>query len=220
MGKTVLTKHQQDIFAYLSKQALIREQFYFGGGTVLAECYLHHRLSEDLDFFSETEFSIERLQMMMKGLSKKFSVRKAEYRNQFHRHLYFLEFTDNEILKMEFTYFPFERIDKKGHFLGLSVDSLLDIAVNKVHTIASQARSRDFIDLYCILQKKAWSIDELLKLVRIKYDVVIDYAQLGKQFFRVTELKDYPKMLISLKPEKWQKYFLQLAKGFGDKLLK
>jgi hypothetical protein len=74
--------------------------------------------------------------------------------------------------------------------------------------IASQPRSRDFIDLYCILQKKAWTIDELLRYVRIKYDVSIDYAQLGKQILQVTVLKDYPKLLIPLTPPQWQKYFL------------
>lgn len=187
---------------------------------MLAECYLHHRLSEDLDFFSETEFDIARMEIMMKALGKKFSARNIEYKNQFHRHLYFLEFEDKEILKIEFTYFPFERIDKTENFLGLSIDSLLDIAVNKVHTIASQPRSRDFIDLYYILEKKLWSLEKLTGYVRIKYDVSIDYAQLGKQFLLVTELKDYPKLLIPLKPKQWQKYFLNLAKSFEKKLLK
>lgn len=220
MGKTILTLRQHIILQFLSRDKFFREHFYFGGGTALAECYLHHRLSEDLDFFSVDEFDVNMLEILIKKLRKKFLIHNVEYKNQFHRHFFFLEFSDKEILKMEFTYFPFERIDASSKFLNLSIDSLLDIAVNKLHTIAQQPRSRDFIDLYCILQKDAlWSIDELLRYVRIKFDTVIDLAQLGKQFLLVTELRDYPKMLIKLSSKKWQKFFLEQVKGMKEKLL-
>lgn len=220
MGKTVLTRRQRIILQFLSQDIFFREHFYFGGGTALAECYLHHRLSEDLDFFSVEEFDVNMLEILMKKLRKNFKIYNVEYKSQFHRNLFFLEFSDKEILKMEFTYFPFERIDASRKFLDLSIDSLIDIAVNKLHTIAQQPRSRDFIDLFFILQQEAlWSIDELLRYIRIKFDTVIDFAQLGKQFLLVSELKDYPKMLIKLPSKKWQKFFLDQAQGMKEKLL-
>ncbi|MBI4652722.1 hypothetical protein HY750_00505 [Candidatus Kuenenbacteria bacterium] len=59
---------------------------------------------------------------------------------------------DGDKIKMEFTYFPFIRIEKKEKVGNLYIDSLLDIAVNKIFTIYQKPRSRDFIDLYFILQ--------------------------------------------------------------------
>jgi len=55
MGKTILTKTQKEILNYLSKDKDFTSNFYFTGGTALSEFYLQHRLSEDLDFFSEKE---------------------------------------------------------------------------------------------------------------------------------------------------------------------
>lgn len=49
--KTVLSKNQKDIFTIISKDKIICDNFYLTGDTALAEFYLHHRLSEDLDFF-------------------------------------------------------------------------------------------------------------------------------------------------------------------------
>ena len=51
--KTILTKNQQLLLNEIGKNKAISEAFYLGGGTALAEFYLKHRLSEDLDFFTE-----------------------------------------------------------------------------------------------------------------------------------------------------------------------
>ncbi|MBI3443269.1 nucleotidyl transferase AbiEii/AbiGii toxin family protein [Candidatus Woesebacteria bacterium] len=56
MGQDVLTPNQHFILDLASKEKIISEWFYFTGGTALAEFYLKHRLSEDLDFFSDTSF--------------------------------------------------------------------------------------------------------------------------------------------------------------------
>lgn len=47
------TPIQRIIFDEFSKNSKLRKQFYFTGGTALSAIYLHHRESEDLDFFSE-----------------------------------------------------------------------------------------------------------------------------------------------------------------------
>lgn len=55
MGNMTFTPTQRTIVSAVAKSNLAK-QFYFTGGTALAACYLHHRESEDLDFFSETDF--------------------------------------------------------------------------------------------------------------------------------------------------------------------
>jgi len=45
---------QRDILARLSKIQIITENFFITGGTALSVFYLHHRVSEDIDLFSNT----------------------------------------------------------------------------------------------------------------------------------------------------------------------
>ena len=101
----------------------------------------------------------------------------------------------------------------------MCVDSLIDIAVNKIFTIYQKPRSRDFIDLYYILKQESWTIADLVKKARIKFDYHIDPLQLGAQFMRAQELKDYPRMLIPLDPSSWQVFFLEEAKRLSTEIL-
>jgi len=95
-------------------------------------------------------------------------------------------------LKVEFTYFPFARINKSHYDMEFSIDSLEDIAVNKLFTIYQKPRGRDFYDLYAIFKKSEWNMIELMKLARIKFDTVIDPLQLGRNLLQVNTLKDDP----------------------------
>jgi len=47
-----LQRQVLDLFA----RSALREKFYWTGGTLLSAVYLHHRRSEDLDFFSDSPF--------------------------------------------------------------------------------------------------------------------------------------------------------------------
>ncbi len=189
--------------------------FYLTGGTALAEYYLRHRLSEDLDFFSEQEFDPQAISAFFKKIGAGVGIREVTYEQSFNRNLFFLNVGDERI-KTEFTYFPFPRIEQNKKIGKLGIDSLLDIAVNKVFTIYQKPRSRDFIDLYAILQKeKGWTLDELAKKAQIKFDSFLDPLQLSAQFVKVETLKDYPKMLIPLPEKEWRGFFMREAKRLG-----
>lgn len=189
------------------------------GGTALAEFYLQHRLSEDLDFFSENEVEPQAIAVFWKQHQKSLGIKKVVFEQSFNRNLFFLHL-EKEIIKTEFTYFPFPRIEKKTKIKKLFVDSLLDIAVNKVFTIYQKPRSRDFIDLYLIIKKTGWQIDDLIKKAKIKFEWHIDPLQFGAQLIKVTEVKDYPKMIEKIDPKIWQDFFLSEANFFKDKILK
>ena len=162
----ILSENQQNILNIISKDKLICDNFYLTGGTALAEFYLRHRLSEDLDFFAEKEFDVLGISIFFEKIKKEAKIRKTEYHQSFNRNLFFLDLADGDKVKIEFTYFPFERIDKKKKMGDLYIDSLLDIAINKVFTIYQNPRSRDFIDLYFILQKDNAQINNVLKKMK------------------------------------------------------
>lgn len=215
---SILSGNQRRLLALLSKEADICQTFYLSGGTALAEFYLQHRLSEDLDFFSEEEFGPEGVSAVLKKIKDAAGIMRVRYEQSFNRNLFFLELEKDEI-KTEFAYFPFPRIEQKKKFGNLHIDSLIDIAVNKIFTIYQKPRSRDFLDLYCILKRETWSVSDLVKKARIKFDYHIDPLQLGAQFVRVQELKDYPRMLIPLDENAWQNFFLEEAKRLSSEIL-
>ena len=211
--KTILTLEQKNLLNLISQNKTICRNFYLTGGTALAEFYLHHRYSEDLDFFSEKEFTASSILTFLKSLQQPAKIKKIDYQQSFNRHLFFLHLTSKEIIKLEFTYFPFTRIDQKNKKNNLLIDSLIDIAVNKIFTIYQKPRARDFIDLYFILQIKKWPLKDLLAKAKIKFDWHIDPLQLGSQLLQVKTVKDYPRLLKKIDRKKWQDFFLKEAKN-------
>src|SRR3989344_3980821 len=209
---SILSDNQKNILLLLSKEKIISDNFYLSGGTALAEFYLNHRLSEDLDFFSEKEFNTEAISTIFKKIQKDAKIKSVKYEQSFNRNLFFLEL-ENDFIKTEFTYFPFPRIEVGGNIGNLKIDSLLDIAVNKVFTIHQKPRSRDFINLYLILKMKPeWNLNELMEKAQAKFDNYLDPLQLSAQFVKVDILKDYPKMITQISTKKWQEFFMHEAR--------
>ena len=215
---SILSDNQKKVLDFLSKEKSVCDKFYLTGGTALAEFYLSHRLSEDLDFFAEEEFDPQNVSVVFKKIQNNIGIKNIKFEQSFNRNLFFLEL-ENDLIKTEFTYFPFPRIEKKNKIGELFIDSLLDIAVNKIFTIYQKPRSRDFIDLYFILQKEKWGMEDLVKQAQIKFDHYIDPLQLGAQFLKVKELKDYPRMIIEIDENIWQTFFLEEAKKMEHNIL-
>jgi predicted nucleotidyltransferase component of viral defense system len=212
MTKSLLTTHQINFLDFVGKQPQLYESFYFSGGTALSEFYLRHRFSEDLDFFSEKEFDAGALNLFLLARKNDFSARSLQYQQSFNRNLFFLEFDDRLALKVEFTWYPFTRLEKGPTLNNLHVDSVLDIAVNKVFTLTQQARGRDYVDFFEIHRKYAFDFKELLKLARGKFDYPINVLQLGKNLVKVTTFKDDPILLKNIDKTAIENYFLQIAK--------
>lgn len=218
--KTLLTKHQKDFLTYFASQQSLVENFYFTGGTALAEYYLQHRKSEDLDFFSLKELSATDLTPLIKKSQKTLQYKTFEYQQIFNRNLFFLKFSKSDQLKLEFTYFPFTQVERPKNINEIKVDSLKDIAVNKLFTIYQRPRGRDFFDLELIMEKTDWTIQELKKLARIKFDSHIDPLMLGKQLSMVKEKLDDP--ILSSKIHKRNQIidrFIQEAKRLTNLIL-
>ena len=69
-----------------------------------------------------------------------------------------------------------------------------------------------------ILSKDQKKILTLLSNERDIYDNYIDPIQLGAQYLKAKELKDYPKMLIKINENIWQDFFIEEAKKLKDKI--
>ena len=221
MGKSILTTKQLNFLELVSKEKQVTKRFYFTGGTALAEFYLKHRLSEDIDLFTENE---EVNQTLINAFLKKVSltlpiveIKKSQFLGLFS---YLLVFKDGDTLKVDFNYYPFPRINKGTKFKNLEVDSIYDIAVNKVHTMFTRIRSRDFVDLYFIMKSTDYTLDQLIRDAKVKFDWHIDKVTLASQFVQVKEISDFPKMLVPFDKNKMEKFFLKLAKSLESGIFK
>lgn len=213
---SILSPEQQRVLDALADELAVTGAFYLSGGTALAEFYLHHRLSEDLDFFSEEEVEPLAVDATLKKLSSACGIRAVTFETSFNRNLFFLEMETGSTIKTEFTYYPFPRIERGPRHHSLEVDSLRDIAVNKAFTISQKPRSRDFIDLHCILKTRPeWTFEELIGAARAKFDHHIDLLQLAAQCAKADALKDYPTMVTPLAEADWQAFFLEKAKSLA-----
>jgi len=219
MSKSVLSIRQKTLLRLFASDPHIQENFYLSGGTALAEYYLHHRISEDLDYFSEKEVDPMSIHVYIKSISSQAGIRKIDFQQSFNRNLIYLHF-DDEIIKTEFTFYPFEQLEKVKIIDGTKIDSLLDIAVNKTFTVYQRPRSRDFIDLYLIIKEEGYKFEDLREKSRIKFDTHMDPLQLAKQLLEVDHLEDLPRMITPIDPKTWRDYWKQEADKLKSEALR
>lgn len=218
METAILSKKQIDFLEAVKHIPFLVDHFYLRGGTALAAFYLHHRYSEDLDFFSEYEVDMLNLNAAIQEIKKELNVETVDFQGSFNRNIFFLSWGD-EVLKTEFTYFPFPRIQKEEPKNGIAIDSFLDIAVNKLFTIYQRVHTRDYIDLYCMIRKEGFSMPDLIKNAKAKFDWHIDPLQLGTQFIKAAEVEDFPRMIQDVPVQEWRNFFVEEAKKLKSEII-
>ncbi len=217
MGKELLTKFQQVFLNEVKKTKFIKN-FYLTGGTALAIFYLNHRYSEDFDFFSTQEIlDLLPINIFLKKFKENFKVDQLTFQKSFNRNIFFLKWRDEE-LKVEFTYFPFEPIGIGLKEDNLTIDSILDIGVNKIFSIYQKPRMRDFIDLYFIIKEERLELKTLIEKAKLKFDWQIDLLNLGTQLIKIKTLKDYPKMKKKIKEKELIDFFINEAEKLKDEI--
>jgi hypothetical protein len=160
--------------------------FYLVGGTALA-LYSGHRLSIDIDLFSNFSFETAEL---LEFLQQDFPVQ--------------LFFTATNTIKGRIENVNIDIIAHRYHYLtepsvidGIRILSESDIIAMKLNAISSSGqRSKDFIDIYFILEEKRFSVAEMLKFYRSKYQQESDMHIIKSLiYFDDVDLADWPVLL-------------------------
>lgn len=220
MGKTILTPQQLKFLGFIQNEPQITKRFYLTGGTALSEFYLRHRVSEDIDLFTEKEEVDQRLvDVFLRKASPVLSIARINKSQFLGLVSYELIFRNKKKLKVDFSYYPFPRIHKGTKYKNLAVDSVYDIAVNKLHTLFMQPRGRDYIDLYFIMRDHDYSLNKLIMDAKAKFDWDIDRLTLGSQFMRVKDFHETPRMLVPFNRKYMEKFFLFLTKKLEKEIL-
>ena len=151
----------------------LHKQFYFTGGTALAEVYFHHRRSFDLDFFTSDHFDYEHLIALMARFAREERLKEPQTERKYDRRLFF--FTNGQTLKVEFVRFEHPQLDERRlwNAYGILVDSLNDMAANKTLALLDRQEPKDVVDLYYLMTKGGVSQESLVILLKQKFG--IDY---------------------------------------------
>lgn len=214
MGKvSILTPEQTTFFDQVSKNEYIRSRFYFTGGTALSECYLHHRFSEDLDFFTENLYETIIIGNFVTSLSNKLHFTFTSELIEGSLYRFQIYFSNTESLKVDFSHYEGKRVKKGNIYKKISVDSLLDIAINKIRTVQQRESIKDFVDLYFLL--KEFSIWDLIDGVKIKFNNKIEPWILAADLINVESFQTLPKMIRPLTLLQLKQFFRKEAKKLG-----
>jgi len=164
-GRGLLTPLQKtfiSLFAHLEDM----NQFYLTGGTALAEYYLGHRLSLDLDFFSGVDGLVVPIsyQIEKQGQEKNLNISVIR---RFSTYVEFLISSDQSSLKVDLALdSPFRFEPPVFSTDGIQINDYRDLRVDKLLAYYGRAEPRDAIDLYFILQDEP--VDRLLQQAQQK----------------------------------------------------
>ena len=172
MPDSILTPLQDQVLTSLFRNNLGERGYYLTGGTALAEFYIHHRHSDDLDFFTRKQDRLDQdfthfLNLLPSlGLTVTSKTMSGDYLKLFVRE----EGADQEELKIEFARDVPAQMAESLVREGIIVDSFEDIASNKICAILSRRPSepKDYYDLYFILKESHFTLDYLISRAREK----------------------------------------------------
>lgn len=220
MGKSILTPRQSQVVGLAKQSDEITRWYYFTGGTALSECYLHHRLSEDLDFFTRGQVNKPKIDHFIDDIRPQIGYVDKKMLEISGLYVCTLFFADGTKLKIDFNEYDFAQVEQGVKWGGLWVDSLFDIAINKLYTILSRSRARDFVDLYFCLDAVGCDLDMIFSRIPDKFPVSYEEISIGDHLVAVADVTDYPTMLVPFDRQKMIDFYLAEAKKLEKKIFK
>ena len=188
-------------------EAADSDQFYLTGGTALSHFYLQHRQSNDLDFFTPVG---EIILAFSRGLEEKLlergiTVERLRGLRSFVELVARQEGGTTLIHLAQDAAFRFEEPRGFPEFPGLRVDSLKDIASNKVLALFGRATLRDFVDVYFLVKKAGFRREDLMDQAK-KKDPGFDPYWWGVALEQIkTFPEDAPELLMLTEPVPFKK---------------
>lgn len=211
-GKGLLSPIQR---AFLAEFVRLpdHEQFYLAGGTALAEYYLGHRLSFDLDLFTSEAPLILPQSYQIETLAGQSGLRVAVSR-RFTTYVEFVISQGADTLKVDLAQdSPFRFQAPVETETGILVSAFADLQVDKLLAYYGRAEPRDAVDLHYILQRA--SLDALLEQAAHKdpgFDLYWFAVALNRAEGFPDELARWPvQMLIPFEPRHLKGQFHDIA---------
>lgn len=182
------------------------------GGTALSGFHLFHRRSDDLDFFSTDPVDTLRVHRFAEKIREGLGTGTMEFNRLYDRHLFLITMNAGDPLKIEFTHYPYLALEEPAIREGVRVESLRDIATDKLAALLDRFEPKDYYDLHALLSGNYTSLAALRADLQTKFHISADSLQLGAAFARAERLPILPHMLSPVRKEDLRAFFDQLAK--------
>jgi len=220
-GFGILTPLQKEFIGILASLP-DKDEFYLAGGTALAEYYLGHRLSFDLDFFTGTENLVLPTSYQIESACQEKNLSLKVVR-RFSTFVEFLVEKGSESLKIDLALdspYRFEQPVLSSE--GIFINDYPDLRADKLLAYFGRAEPRDAVDLYFILQKE--SPETLLEQAAQKetgFDLYFFAIALNRCESFPDEIERWPvKMLKPFEPRVLKQKFLDWAVRLMDKTMR
>ncbi len=184
------------------------QSFGLGGGTNLA-LRIGHRLSVDLDFFTNQPFETS---LLFQLVTKKFA--SAELLFEKNQTILF----NIDDIKVDFVLYPFRWLHPFDIFNGIRLLSVPDIIPMKLQAVSNRNAKKDYWDIAFLL--KQYPLNEMLKIFKTKFPQI----DIG---FIIHSLTDFDKADTELDPDiytdiTWNEIKIQLineVRNYTESLL-
>ena len=211
----ILTPLQRTFLEEFFRQPTGKE-FFLTGGTALAEFYLRHRYSEDIDLFTLNEVTLREASSSIPAIALKLGGTFEERFRTVSFQQVFIRVPGQDELKIDFVHDVGAQFGELQTFGDIVVDSEFNIAVNKVTALFGRAAPKDFVDLYFLL-KKGYDLDELMRLAKEK-DLGFSEFYFAGMLREVSRVHALPRMIQPLTTEELDAFFEPLARQLMLKL--
>ena len=208
MQNQVLPAHTKSLLEHIAGKI---NQFYLAGGTGLA-LQLGHRISEDLDFFSEQTFEIEDLVSLVVP-DKIISIRPGTLN------------CVKEGVKLSFLFYEIPLCFQAHSWEGVNVATWQDIVAEKIKIISQRGAKKDFWDVYAVIKLCA-SLELVSELFLKRFEdsrINLYHVLKSLVYFADAENEPDPVLLPEMKSTNWPQvkhFFEKNVKNFEKALLK
>lgn len=206
----ILTPFQKRILTAIGHSDLA-PSFYLTGGTALAVYHLQHRYSEDLYFFADAREAMTGVTTIASEIAQELGA-QIEFTRTFPTFVEtFLTNQAGERVKIDFAFDTPFRLQPTitDPAYGIRLDSLTDMASNKLAALFGRSESKDFVDIYFICQE-LMPFAALYEQANQKH-VGMTHYWLALAMRNVMKVQFLPRMIKLLQLATLQDYFLGLA---------
>lgn len=188
------------------------KSFFLTGGTALSAFYLAHRESEDLDFFSLDSFDGLALRTTMQEIAGQTNSKLIiNIRSQTYHEIFLENKKEGWMQKIDIVQEQPKHFGRIQTIDKIRIDSLINIATNKILAVFGRFEPKDYIDLYLICTQTKLSFNKIFKLAKEK-DTGLSEFYFANVIADVDKIQTLPKMKIVFDKEAFVQFYKDLSR--------